>query len=100
MPKGPDVVIIRDYEGEGRKIGQQLRKMRQNPAVSTQPINVVFENCLNILPRIRGEFAIPGPLIVIESVDRDLGPGRSNCDPEDVNDWILDQLEVADELSA
>ena len=100
MPKGLEVVIIRDYEGEGRKIDQQLRRMRQNPAVDTQPINVIFENCLNILPRIRGEFAIPGLLIVVESVDRDLGPGRSNCDPEDVNDWILDRLEAADALSA
>ena len=100
MPKGLEVVIIRDYEGEGRKIDQQLRRMRQNPAVDTQPINVIFENCLNILPRIRGEFAIPGLLIVLESVDRDLGPGRSNCDPEDVNDWILDRLEAADALSA
>ena len=100
VPKGLGVVIIRDYQGEGRTIDQQLRRVRQNPAVGTQPINVVFENCLNILPRIRGEFAIPGPLIVIESVDRDLGPGRSNCDPEDVNDWILDQLEAADGLSA
>lgn len=100
MPKGLDVVIIHDYEGEGRQIDQQLRKMRLNPAIDTQPINVVFENCLNILPRIRKEFAIPGLLIVVESVDRDLGPGRSNCDPEDVNDWILDRLEAADRSSA
>lgn len=98
MPKGLEVVVIRDYEGEGRKIDQQLRKMRQNPATGTQPVQVVFENCLNILPRIRWEFAVPGPLIVIESVDPDLGPGQSSCDPGDVNDWILDQLEAADGL--
>ena len=98
MPKGLEVVVIRGYEGEGRKIDQQLRKMRQNPAADTQPVNVVFENCPNILPRIRQEFAVPGPLIVIESVDPDLGPGHSDCDPGDVNDWILDQLEAADGL--
>jgi hypothetical protein len=67
MPKGLEVVIIRDYEGEGRKIEQRLRMMRQNPAADTQPIHVVFENCLNILPRIRKEFAVSGPLVVIES---------------------------------
>jgi len=99
MPKGLEVVIIRDYEGEGRKIDQKLRVMRQNPAPDTQPINVVFENCLNILPRIRQEFAVPGPLIVIESVDPHLGPGQSSCDPGDVNDRILDELEAADGLS-
>jgi len=99
MPKGLEVVIICDYQGEGRKIDQQLRKMRQNPAVDTQPVNVVFENSLNILPRIRREFAVPGPLIVVEPVDRDAGPGQSNCDPRDVNDWILDRLEAADGLS-
>ena len=75
MPKGLEVVIIRDYEGEGREIDQQLRMMRQNPAADTQPIKVVFENCLDILPRIRQEFAVPGPLIVIESVDPHLSPG-------------------------
>jgi hypothetical protein len=99
MPKGLEVVMIRDYEGEGRKIDQQLRMMRQNPAADTQPINVVFENCLNILPRIRREFAVPGPLIVIESVDPHLGPGQSDCDPGGVNDRILDQLDAADGLS-
>jgi hypothetical protein len=98
-PKGLEVIIIRDYEGSGRKIDQQLRMMRQNPAADTQPINVVFENCLNILPRIRREFAVPGPLIVIESVDPYHGSGQSDCDPVDVNDWILDQLEAADGLS-
>lgn len=96
MPKGLEVVIIRDYKGEGRKLDQQLRKMRQDPAVDAQPINVVLENCLNILPRIRREFAVPGPLIVIESVDQDLDTGQSNCGPGDVNDWILDQLEAVD----
>jgi hypothetical protein len=99
MPKALEVVMIRDYKGEGRMIDQQLRKMRQNPAADTQPVNVVFENCLNILPRIRREFAVLEPLIVIEAVDHDLGPGQSNCDPGDVNDWILDQLEAADGLS-
>jgi hypothetical protein len=99
MPKGLEVVVIRDYKGEGRKIDQQLRKMRQNPAADTQPVNVVFENCLNILPRIRREFAVSGPLIVVESADRDLGPGQSDCDPGDVNDWVLGRLEAADELS-
>ena len=99
MPKALEVVIIRNYEGEGREIDRQLRRMRQNSAADTQPVNVVFENCLNILPRIRREFAVPGPLIVVESVDSDLGPGRSNCDPGDVNDRILDQLEAADGLS-
>jgi len=99
MPRGIEVVIIRDYEGEGRKIDQQLRMMRQNSAPDTQPVNIIFENCLNILPRIRREFAVPGPLIVIESVDPHLGPGQSSCDPGDVNDRILDQLEAADELS-
>jgi len=79
MPKGLEVVIIRDYEGEGRKIDQQLRMMRQNPAVDTQSVNIVFKNCLNILPCIRREFAVPGPLI--ESVDPHLGPGQSNSDP-------------------
>ena len=98
MPKGLEVVVIRGYQGEGRKIDQQLRKMRQNPAADTQTINVVFENCPNILPRIRQEFAVPGPLIVIEPVDSDLGPGHSSCDPGDVNDWILDRLEAADGL--
>lgn len=98
MPKGLEVVVIRGYQGEGRKIDQQLRKMRQNPAADTQPVNIVFENCLNILPRIRREFAVPGPLIVTERVDPDLGPGHSSCDPGDVNDWILDQLEAADGL--
>jgi len=99
MPKGLEVVIIRDYEGEGPEVDQQLRMMRQNPAADTQPVNIVFENCLNILPRTRQEFAVPGPLIVIESVDPHLGPGQSSCDPGDVNDRILDQLEAADELS-
>ena len=96
MPKALEVVIIRNYKGKGRKIDQQLRKMRRDPAVDAQPINVVFENCLNILPRIRREFAVPGPLIVLESVDYDLHAGHSNCGLEDVNDWILDQLEAAD----
>jgi len=97
MPKALEVVVIRDYKGEGRRIDQQLRKMRQNPAAGMQPVNVVFENCINILPRIRREFAVPGPLIVVESVDPDLGLGHSNSG--DVNDWILDQLEAADGLS-
>jgi len=79
MPKGLEVVIIRDYEGEGLEVDQQLRMMRQNPAADTQPVTIVFENCLNILPRIRREFAVPGPLI--ESVDPPLGPGQSNSDP-------------------
>jgi hypothetical protein len=95
MPKGLKVVIIRDYEGEGRKIEQRLRMMRKNPAADTQPINIVFESCLNILPRIRREFTVPGPLIV----DPHLGPGQSNCDPGDVNNRTLDQLEAADGLS-
>jgi hypothetical protein len=63
MPKELKVVIIRDYEGEGQRIESNLRVMRGNPATDTQPINVVFENCLNILPRIRRMFAVPGPLI-------------------------------------
>jgi hypothetical protein len=63
MPKGLKVVIIRDYEGEGQRITSNLRVMRENPATDTQPINVVFENCLNIHPRIRRMFAVPGPLI-------------------------------------
>ena len=88
MPKGLEVVIIHDYEGEGRKIDQQLRMMRQNPAPDTQPVTVVFENCLNILPRIRQEFAVPRPLIVIESADPHLGPSQSSCDPGDVDDRI------------
>ena len=79
MPKGLEVVIIRNYEPTGRTIDKQLRAMRQNPAPDTQPVNVVFENCLNILPRIRREFAVPGPLIVIESVDPHLSPGQSSC---------------------
>ena len=91
MPKGLEVVIIRDYEGEGREIDQQLRMMRQSPAADTLPINVVFENCLDILPRIRQEFAVPGPLIVIESVDPQISPGQSMYDPGDI-------LEAADEL--
>jgi len=99
MPKGLEVVIIRNYKGMGRKIDQQLRMMRQNPAPDTQPINIIFENCLNILPRIRREFAVPGPLIVIETVDPHLGPGQSSCDPGDVDDRILDELEAADGLS-
>ena len=94
MPKGLEVVIIRDYEGEGREIDQQLRMMRQNPAADTQPINVVFDNCLDILPRIRQEFAVSVPLIVIESAEPHLSPGQSMYDPGD----ILDQLEAADEL--
>jgi hypothetical protein len=99
IPKGLDVVIICNYEGEGRKIEQQLQMMRQNPAADTQPINVVFENCLNILSRIRREFAVPGPPIAVESVDPHLGPGQSNCDPGDANDRTLDQLEAVDGLS-
>jgi len=99
MPKGLEVVIIRDYEGEGLEVDQQLRTMRQHPAPDTQPVNVVFENCLNILPRIRQEFAVPGPLIVIESADPHLGPGQSSRDPGDVDDRILDELEAADGLN-
>ena len=94
MPKGLEIVIIRNYEGEGREMYRKLRKMRQNPAADTQPINVVFENCLDIRPRIRQEFAVPGPLIVVESAEPHLSPGQSMYDPED----ILDQLEAADEL--
>jgi hypothetical protein len=63
MPKGLEVVIVRDYEGRGQIIDGQLRMMRRNPAADTQPINVIFENCLNILPRIRRKFPVPGPLI-------------------------------------
>ena len=104
MPKGLEVVVIRGYQGEGRKIDQQLRKMRQNPAADTQPVNIVFENCLNILPRIRQEFAFPGPLAVpgplplidIEIEVPDLGPGHSCRDSWIVDDSILDQLEAAD----
>jgi hypothetical protein len=107
MPKGLEVVMIRNYEGEGRKIDQQLRMMRQNPAADTQPINVVFENCLNILPRIRRELSVPLPPIVIsvplplidiESEDPHLGSYQSDCDSWDVNDWILDRLEATDGL--
>jgi hypothetical protein len=65
MPKGLEVVMIRDYEDDGRIIERQLRMMRQYPATDTQPITVVFENCLNILPCIRREFATHGPLIVV-----------------------------------
>ena len=74
MPKGLEVVIIRDYKRTGRKIDQQLRMMRQSPAPDTQPINIIFENCLNILPRIRREFAVPEPPpIDIESPGPHLG---------------------------
>jgi len=98
MPKGLEVVIIRDYEGDGRKIDQRLRMMRQNPAPDTQPVNIIFENCLNILPHIRREFAVPEPPpIDIESPDPHLG--QSSCDPGDVNDRNLDRLEAADGLS-
>jgi hypothetical protein len=65
MPKGLEVVMIHDYEDDGRIIERQLRMIRQYPATDTQPVNVVFENCLNILPCIRREFAAPGPLIVV-----------------------------------
>ena len=75
MPKGLEVVIIRDYEGEGRRIDQQLRMMRQSPAADTQPVNVVFKNCLDILPRVRQEFSVPVSLI-IESAEPHLSPGQ------------------------
>ena len=94
MPKGLEVVIICNYGGEGREIDQQLWMMRQNPAADTQPINVVFKNCLDILPRIQQEFSVPVPLIVVKSAEPHLSPGQSMHDPGD----ILDQLEAADEL--
>jgi hypothetical protein len=59
IPKGLEVVVIRDYTGKGRAIAQQLRRMRRNPEIGARQVGVVFENCLNILPKIRREFAVP-----------------------------------------
>jgi hypothetical protein len=59
IPNKLKAVIIRDYKGEGREIYGLLQQIRQYPATDMYPVHITFDNCLNILPSIRGEFAMP-----------------------------------------
>jgi hypothetical protein len=96
MPERVETIIIQDYKGDGSAIHQVLQVMRSHPATGTQPISVVFEECPNIRKDIREEFAMAGPMIVIEPPDRDLGPICDPYDPAQLSDHILDELDAAD----
>ena len=53
--KGVTSIILREYPGHGTEVLQILRDIRQNSAVRSKPIEIVLDDCLNILPEIRAE---------------------------------------------
>jgi hypothetical protein len=55
--KGAISIILREYSGDGTEVLQILRDIRQNAAVGPNPIEIVLEGCLNILPEIRAELS-------------------------------------------
>ena len=54
-PEGVMSIILREYPGNGTEVLQILRDIRQNSAVGSKPIEIVLDDCLNILPEIRAE---------------------------------------------
>jgi len=96
IPKGLATVIIQDYKGDGSALHQNLQMMHSNSATGTQPITIIFEGCPNIKEDIREEFAIAGPMIVIQPPDRDLGSYRDPDGSTQLSDYLLDELDAAD----
>jgi len=57
LSKGVTSIILREYSGDGTEVLQVLRNIRQNLTVRSKPIEIVLDNCLNILPIIRAELS-------------------------------------------
>jgi hypothetical protein len=78
--KGSMSIILREYSGDGTEVLQILRDIRQNAAVGPNPIKIVLEGCLNILPEIRAELSkelngAPFQSGVTVEVDYDMNEG-------------------------
>jgi len=96
MPKGLETAIIQDYKGDGSALHQNLQMIDSSPATGTRPITIIFEGCPNIRKDIKEEFALAGPMIVIEPPDRDLGPYSDPYGSTQLSDHLLDELDAAD----
>ncbi len=55
--KGVMSIILCEYSGNGTEVLQILRDIRQSSAVRSKPIEIVLDDCLNILPKIRAELS-------------------------------------------
>jgi hypothetical protein len=55
MPKTVQSVMIREYQGDGEAIHQQLRVIHASQAPSGENIKIIFQDCLNIRLDIRKE---------------------------------------------
>lgn len=55
--KGVMSIVLREYSGDGTEVLQILRDIRQNSAAGSKSIEIVIDDCLNILPTIRAELS-------------------------------------------
>ena len=53
IPKGLRKLVIREYTQDGTKICQQLCDIRANSDPETGPIDIFFDDCINISPLVR-----------------------------------------------